>query len=101
MFCGPKLRLPGKGKGDHQEFDFVIIDLKLKTVIGIESKQTLNMKTGVSSDKSATAQTQRLQELLEQYPVIEEESSRVVLEKGVLKVDGVEVDKYEPVQSLF
>ena len=26
VFCGPKLRLPGKGKGDHQEFDFVIID---------------------------------------------------------------------------
>ena len=67
VFCGPKLRLPGKGKGDHQEFDFVIIDLKLKTVIGIESKQTLNMKTGVLSDKSAAAQTQRLKELLEQY----------------------------------
>merc|ERR1712020_483252 len=63
VFCGPKLRLPGKGKGDHQEFDFVIIDLKLKTVIGIESKATLNAKTG----QSAAAQTQRLKELLEQY----------------------------------
>merc|ERR1712223_1350269 len=63
VFCGPKLRLPGKGKGDHQEFDFVIIDLKLKTAIGIESKQTLNMKTG----QSAATQTQRLKELLEQY----------------------------------
>merc|ERR1712141_837692 len=41
VFCGPKLRLPGKGKGDHQEFDFVIIDLKLKIVIGIESKAPL------------------------------------------------------------
>ena len=67
VFCGPKLRLPGKGKGDNQEFDFVIIDLKLKTVIGIESKKTLNMKTGVFSDKSATAQTERLKELLQQY----------------------------------
>merc|ERR1719220_1949099 len=57
------LRLPGKGKGDHQEFDFVIIDLKLKTVIGIESKATLNTKTG----QSAAAQTQRLKELLEKY----------------------------------
>merc|ERR1719336_2955453 len=52
-FCGPKLRLPGKGKGGHQEFDFVIIDLKLKT--------------GIVSDKSAAAQTQRLKELLEQF----------------------------------
>merc|ERR1719336_2508978 len=63
VFSGPKLRLPGKGKGGRQEFDFVIIDLKLKTVIGIESKATLNAKTG----QSAAAQTQRLKELLEQY----------------------------------
>ena len=37
VFWGPKLRLPGKGKGAHQEFDFVIIDMVLKAVIGIES----------------------------------------------------------------
>ena len=43
VFWGPKLRLPGKGKGHHQEFDFVIIDLELKAVIGIESKATLNV----------------------------------------------------------
>ena len=44
VFWGPKLRLPGKDKGSHQEFDFVIIDLMLKAVIGIESKATLNEK---------------------------------------------------------
>merc|ERR1719458_856441 len=63
VFWGPKLRLPGKGKGSHQEFDFVIIDLELKAVIGIESKATLN----ANAAKSAAAQTQRLKELLEQY----------------------------------
>ena len=45
VFWGPKLRLLGKGKGAHQEFDFVIVDRELKTVIGIESKATLNAKT--------------------------------------------------------
>merc|ERR1719458_477227 len=67
IFWGPKLRLPGKGKGSHQEFDFVIIDLELKAVIGIESKATLNVKTGVWSDKSAAVQTKKLKDLLEQY----------------------------------
>ena len=61
---GPKLRVPGK---DHQEFDFIIVDLELKAVISIESKATLSVKTGVRSDKSAAAQTQKLKELLEQY----------------------------------
>ena len=60
VFWGPKLRVPGK---DHQEFDFVIVDLELKAIISIESKATLNVKTG----QSAAAQTQKLKELLEQY----------------------------------
>ena len=30
QFWGPKLRLPGKDKGSHQEFDFVVVDYKLK-----------------------------------------------------------------------
>ena len=46
VFFGPKLSLPGKAPG-HQEFDFVIVDLDLKALIRIESKQTLNRKTGV------------------------------------------------------
>ena len=45
----------------------MIINEELKAIIGIESKQTLNLKTVVSSDKSAASQTQRLKELLEKY----------------------------------
>ena len=68
VFHGPKLRLPGKGKGSEQEFDFVVFDLELKAVIGIESKATLNLKTGVADKKSsAAAQTKKLKEFLEQY----------------------------------
>ena len=43
----------------------------------------------------------RKQELIEQYPVPEGETPRVVLGKGVLKLDGVKVDEFKPVQSLF
>ena len=71
VFHGPKLRLPGEGKGNHQEFDFVIIDLKLKVIIGIESKATLNVRTG----QSAAAQTQRLKHLLTEYFKLELASS--------------------------
>ena len=63
VFWGPTLRLPGKGKGSNQEFDFVIVDHQLKAIIGIESKATLNLKTG----QSAAGQTQKLKDLLEQY----------------------------------
>merc|ERR1711989_45460 len=28
VFWGPKLRVPGKGKGSHQELEFVIVDLE-------------------------------------------------------------------------
>ena len=43
----------------------------------------------------------RKTELQAEYPVGEDEESRVVLEKGVLKVDGVKVDEFKSVQSLF
>ena len=33
VFWGLKLRLPGKDRGAHQEFDFVIVDRELKAVI--------------------------------------------------------------------
>ena len=55
--------------------------------------------------KSEVTEFQRLgkkkQELLKQYPTVDENNPRVILKKGSLKVDGVEVDKYQPVQSLF
>ena len=56
VFWGLKLRLPGKGKGGHQEFDFVIVDLALKAVIGIESKATLNGKALQSAAYSSPYQ---------------------------------------------
>ena len=62
VFWGPKLRVPGK-RGGHQEFDFVIVDEELKTIIGIESKITLSARTG----QNASAQTKKLKSLLEQY----------------------------------
>ena len=62
VFWGPKLRVPGK-RGGHQEFDFVIVDEELKTIIGIESKITLSARTG----QNASAQTKKLKDLLEQY----------------------------------
>ena len=43
----------------------------------------------------------RKQELLQQYPVDEGLPSRVVLDKGVLKLDGVVVDEFKAVQTLF
>ena len=41
------------------------------------------------------------EKLLAQYPTTDVNNHRVTLAKGSLKVDGVEVDKYEPVQTLF
>ena len=43
----------------------------------------------------------RKAELLEQYPTEDGADPRVTLEKGVLKLDGTEIDRYKPVQSLF
>ena len=43
----------------------------------------------------------RKQELLQKYPAEGGAPPRVVLEKGILKVDGTKVDEFEPVQSLF
>ena len=36
VFWGPKLRLPGKDRGAHQEFDFVIVDMELKKMSGVQ-----------------------------------------------------------------
>ena len=40
-------------------------------------------------------------ELLEQYPTMPGTDPRVVLKKGVLTLDGAEVTRYQPVQTLF
>ena len=44
---------------------------------------------------------QRKIDLGKDYPVSAGDEPRVVLEKGVLKVDGVKVDEFKSVQSLF
>ena len=43
----------------------------------------------------------RKAELILQYPVEDGNEPRVVLEKGILKVDGVQVDEFKSSQSLF
>ena len=43
----------------------------------------------------------RKEELLKQHPTVDPENPIVKLEKGVLTVNGKEVDRYKPVQSLF
>ena len=58
----------------------------------------------VKPDKTKSEQAEykrlgaRKEELLKQY---NNDRERVKLEKGVIKVDGIEVDKYKSVQSLF
>ena len=65
--------------------------------------QTIYIKP--DKTKSEIAEYQRLgkhkKELEETYPVHENGNKRVILEKGVLKVDGVQVDEFKSIQSLF
>ena len=78
-----------------------------KTVKLNELKQNNGKNIYIKPDKTKGEVTefQRLgkekTKLLEKYPPGEDGNTRVVLQKGSLKVDGVEVDKYNPVQTLF
>ena len=77
----------------------------------LSAKGKLNNLEGVTiylkpdKTKAEVAEFQRLgkrkQELLQQYAVEEGTPPRVVLDKGVLKLDGVKVDEYKSEQSLF
>ena len=66
-----------------------------------------NWKVYIKPDKSKAenAEYQRLGkrkvELLAQYSAEGDGQPRVVLAKGILTVDGVEIDRYKPIQSLF
>ena len=61
----------------------------------------------IKPDKSKSEQQEftrlgkRKKELLDQNPTNEGQEPRVKLEKGVLKLDGIEVDRYMSVQSIF
>ena len=43
----------------------------------------------------------RKDDIAKQYPKADEQPDRVILERGVLKLDGVEVDRYKSPQTLF
>ena len=43
----------------------------------------------------------RKDEMLTLYPTTEGQLPRVILKKGILKVDGAEVDRYKSPQTLF
>ena len=72
---------------------------KLKKVVD----QTIFIKP--DKTKSENAEFKRVgdkkKELLEQYPTVDDQHPRVVLKKGVLTLDGVEVTRYIPIPSLF
>ena len=60
----------------------------------------------IKPDKSKSEQKEshlgnRKKELVEQNPTVEGQDPRVKLDKGVLKLDNVEFDRYSAVQSLF
>ena len=65
--------------------------------------QTIYIKP--DKTKSEVKEYQRLgkrkDELLLQYPVAEDVDPRVVLEKGILPLDGVQIDEVKSLQSMF
>ena len=67
------------------------------------ANQTIFIKPDKS--KSENAEFKRVgdkkKELLKKYPNVEGQPARVVLKKGVLTLDGVEVTRYTPIQTLF
>ena len=82
-------------------------DVLGKTAKLNELKDSHRMNIYIKPDKTKAevAEFQRLGkkkvELLTKYPTVNDDNPRVILVKGSLKVDEVEVDKYQPVQSLF
>ena len=72
-----------------------------------EKLNELDMNIHVKPDKTKKEAEEfkrmgkRKAELLLQHPTIDPENPIVTLTKGVLRVNGAEVDRYNPVQSLF
>ena len=85
----------------------MVSDVLAKTAKLNELKQSSGKNIYIKPDKtkSEVAEFQRLgkekEKLLAKYPAGADGNPRVELKKGSLKVDGVEVDKYTPVQTLF
>ena len=83
-------------------------DMAQRIISKAPQLKTLNKKIFIKSDKSKKEREefQRLLKKKEQclvsHPAVEgETNTRVVLEKGVLRVDNVEVDRYKSPQTLF
>ena len=72
-----------------------------------ELKKLRNHKIYIKPDKTAAEREEfqrigkKKTELLEQYPTAENTPPRVVLEKGILKLDGAKIDEYKSPQTLF
>lgn len=70
-------------------------------------KKLINQKVFIKPDKSKSENAEfkrvgdKKKELLEQYPSVEGDPPRVVLKKGVLTLDGLEITRYTPIQTLF
>ena len=86
----------------NMAFDVLAKTAKLKE---LKDSHRQNVYIKPDKTKAEVAEFQRLgkkkDELLTKYPTVDDDNPRVVLTKGSLKVDGVELDKYQPVQSLF
>ena len=85
-----------------------IADSKKVIANSKELKNLKDVKIYIKPDKtkSETAEFKRIGdrkiELLKKYPIIDPTvASRVKLEKGILTLDGLEVDRYQSIQSLF
>ena len=81
----------------------LVKSLKLKDLKNDDNNLNIYIKSDCT--KSEQDEFKRLgtkkNDLLELYPTIDTNNPRVTLKKGSLKVDGAEVDKYEPIQTLF
>ena len=64
---GGCMRTPGsKGRGEHSEHDFLIVNPRLKYILAIECKKTLSGKA-IYGKKGFVTQLQRVKERLETY----------------------------------
>ena len=80
----------------------------LKNAKKLKDLQNFTVYIKPDKTKSEVEEYRRLgkrkEELLEEYPVDEDDENavpRVVLEKGILKVDGIKMDEFKSIQSLF
>ena len=82
-------------------------DMAREIIKEAHNLKTLNKKIFFKPDKSVKEREefQRLlkkkEECIISHPTADGQQDRVILEKGVLKVDGVEIDRYKSPQTIF